>query len=78
MKDEEMKRLLQESLERIGEAGEKDGPARDLWPEVLRGLGTENSAHAAALPWYDVALACALAVAAIAFPATIPVFLYYL
>ncbi len=75
MNDEEMKKLLRESMER---AEENDGPARDLWPEVLRRVSGEPAAQAGAFPWLDWALAAGLVIAAAAFPAAIPVFLYYL
>lgn len=60
-------------------------PARDLWPAVLRRLDAEN-AGAGVQPasllarqnWFDWALVAGLAIFACAFPAAIPVFLYYL
>lgn len=49
-------------------------PRRDLWPAMQRRLQARPSAP----PWFDWALAGGLAVCACAFPAWIPVFLYYL
>jgi hypothetical protein len=47
---------------------------RDLWPKMLGRL----KARPASPPWYDWALAGSLALFAFAFPASIPVLLYYL
>ncbi len=52
-------------------------PARDLWPAVLRRLDAD-AAQRHAVPWFDWALLGGLVVFAASFPATIPVFLYYL
>jgi hypothetical protein len=64
-----MKKLLQQALPPV--EGE---PARDLWPAVLRRL----DASPAAPPWFDWALLAALAALVAFFPASIPVFFYYL
>lgn len=55
-------------------------PSRDLWPAVLRRLDAEPSTQIRAqpLPWFDCALLAGLILFAVSFPATIPVFLYYL
>ncbi len=56
-------------------------PARDLWPAVLRRLDAEPAAPASGSlrrNWFDLALLAGLIVFAASFPATIPVFLYYL
>lgn len=66
-----MKELLRLVLPPV-EAGTE--PGRDLWPLVL----TRMDAHAAALPWFDWALLAGLLALAALFPASIPVFLYYL
>jgi hypothetical protein len=50
------------------------GPSHDLWPAVLRRL----DAKPAPPPWFDWALLAALAALAVFFPASIPLFLYYL
>ena len=49
-------------------------PGRDLWPAVLRRM----DAQPASVPWYDWALAGGVVALIGFFPATIPVFLYYL
>ncbi|MGA9060612.1 MAG: hypothetical protein WB341_03000 [Terracidiphilus sp.] len=78
-----IKDLLQQSLPPVG-SGElpTPEPARDLWPAVLRRLDSEPTAAPrllpASLPWFDWALLAGLIGFAAAFPATIPVFLYYL
>jgi hypothetical protein len=57
-------------------------PGRDLWPAVLRRLDEDAVAPRRAIsgymPWFDWALLGGLVVFAVSFPATIPVFLYYL
>jgi hypothetical protein len=76
-----MKKLLQQALPPVkGDAG----PGRDLWPDVLRQL--DERADARTLPgwtwlnsaWFDGALLAGLVALVAIFPATIPVFLYYL
>jgi hypothetical protein len=80
-----IKGLLQQSLPPVGSSElPTPEPARDLWPAVLRrldaGAAPTRAASAAplSLPWFDWALLAALVVFAASFPATIPVFLYYL
>jgi hypothetical protein len=76
-----IKQLLKQALPPVAPDAES---ARDLWPAVLRRLDTERAPTRApypshrGLPWFDWALIAGLIVFAIAFPATIPVFLYYL
>ena len=76
--EDRIKQLLQQALPPADPAAE---PARDLWPSVLRRLDA-HSAAAAPGPlrqnWFDWALLAGLIVFAASFPATIPVFLYYL
>jgi hypothetical protein len=76
--DDRIKQLLKHALPPV----EPDtDPARDLWPSVLRRLDTEPAAPAPGLlrrNWFDLALLAGLIVFAVSFPATIPVFLYYL
>ncbi len=73
-----VKQILRESLPPVDPAAE---PSRDLWPAVLRRI---DAGPAAAAPgptrqnWFDWALLAALVVFAVSFPATVPVFLYYL
>ena len=68
---------IQQSLPPIDPAAE---PSRDLWPAVLRRIDAEPAAAAtpARQNWFDWALLAGLVVFAVSFPATIPVFLYYL
>lgn len=66
-----MKKLLQQALPPI--EGDSE-PARDLWPAVLCRL----DALPAALSWFDWALVASLIAFAAFFPASIPVFLYYM
>jgi len=49
-------------------------PSRDLWPAVLQRLG----AGPVQVPWFDWALLAGLLGLGAFFPASIPVFLYYL
>ncbi|MFZ1938516.1 MAG: hypothetical protein WBA18_20995 [Terracidiphilus sp.] len=71
-----IKELLKQALPPVAPDAE---PARDLWPAVLRRLDAEPiRALPHKLPWFDWALIAGLIVFAVAFPATIPVFLYYL
>ena len=83
-----IKQLLQQALPPVDSASV---PTRDLWPAVLRRLdepeaplpATAGSVPRAvpwpgAVPWFDWALLAGLVLFAVSFPATIPVFLYYL
>jgi hypothetical protein len=72
--DDRIKQLLRQALPPVESNAE---PERDLWPAVLRRLD-EDAAQRKAVPWFDWALLGGLAVFAVSFPATIPVFLYYL
>jgi hypothetical protein len=65
-----MKKLLQQAMPRV--EGEPE-PGRDLWPAVLKRLDAKQAPH-----WFDWALLAGLGVCAAAFPAWIPVILYYL
>ena len=71
-----MKKLLQQALPPVeGDAG----PGRDLWPAMLRRLDANSAAPAFFnWAWFDGALAAGLVGLAVFFPASIPVFLYYL
>jgi len=74
--EKRIKELLQQALPPVGSVAE---PARDLWPVVLRRLDSAPAgALRAKLPWFDWALIAGVVIFAVAFPATIPVFLYYL
>jgi hypothetical protein len=82
--EKRIKELLKQALPPVGPDASS---ARDLWPAVLRRLDNSPGAEPAPfralplrqkLPWFDWALIAGLVVFAVAFPATIPVFLYYL
>ena len=76
-----IQQLLKQALPPVELNAEPNAePEHDLWPAVLRKLDDNATASRLkiAVPWFDWALLAALAVFAIAFPATIPVFLYYL
>jgi hypothetical protein len=68
--EERMKKLLQQAMPWF--EGEPE-PGRDLWPAVLKRLDARPAA-----PWFDWALLAGLGACAAAFPAWIPVILYYL
>lgn len=68
--EERIKQLLKNAFPPVGDAE----PERALWPDMLRRLDAQRPA----VPWFDWALAAGLAVFIGAFPASIPVFLYYL
>jgi hypothetical protein len=73
--ENQIKQLLKQSLPPV-ESNAESG--RDLWPAVLRRLDEDAASLRHRVPWFDWALLGALAVFAVSFPATIPVFLYYL
>jgi hypothetical protein len=60
--------------------GENAVPERDLWPAMEQRLHQQNEIASGlkAVPWFDWALAGGVAVFAVAFPAAVPVLLYYL
>jgi len=70
-------RLLRLALPPIEEDA---GVSRDLWPDMLRRLRAEAAPEPAQVrvPWFDWVLAAGLAGLLAAFPAAIPVLLYYL
>jgi len=72
---ERAKNLLQQAIQPIGA---ETGPARDLWPAVLRRLDDRPAEPAGKWVWLDFALLAALVAFAAFVPASIPVFLYYL
>jgi hypothetical protein len=73
--EDRIKQLLQQALPPVDARSE---PARDLWPAVLRRLDAQPVPSRFCQPWLDWALLAGLVVLAAAFPASIPVFLYYL
>lgn len=66
-----IEKLLQQALPRVDANA---APTRDLWPQVLKRL----DARSTSVPWFDWALLAALIALTVLFPASIPVFLYYL
>jgi hypothetical protein len=78
---DQMKKLLKEALPPVDA---EDGPARDLWPAMLRRLGEESAAQVTKgrtgfnWAWFDGALAAGLVLLVASFPASIPLLLYYL
>ncbi|HUN84382.1 MAG TPA: hypothetical protein VMU48_08385 [Terracidiphilus sp.] len=68
--EDRIKKLLKQALPPMGEAELE----RDLWPDMLRRM---DAAHEAP-PWFDWALAAALAGFVAFVPMSIPVLLYYL
>ena len=79
MKDQDrIKQLLRRALPPVDADAE---PPRDLWPDVLRRLDAAAPSPRTLplkLPLLDWALLAGLVIFLVAFPATIPVFLYYL
>jgi hypothetical protein len=86
-KQDRLKELLRQALPPIDD---NPGPARDLWPAVLRRLDGNSAENSAGRPftghvpprsawlWFDWALLAGVGVLAAATPAWIPVFLYFL
>ena len=73
-----IKDLLRQALPPVGTGAE---PGRDLWPAMLGRLDTSAPparSFSSPVPWFDWALIAGLVAFAALFPATIPVFLYYL
>jgi hypothetical protein len=69
--EDRIKQLLKQAVPPMD--GEAE-PERDLWPAMLRRLDAKPTS----LPWFDWALLAGLVGLAAFFPASIPVFLYYL
>jgi hypothetical protein len=76
-RSERVDRLLRRALPPVEE---DSGVSRDLWPDMRRRLRAEAAPQAAQVrvPWFDWVLAAGLAGLLAAFPAAIPVLLYYL
>ena len=72
-----MEILLRNSIPPIGEVQD---PPHDLWPAMQARLHAQPplAARLRSVPWFDWALAAGLAVFALAFPAAVPMLLYYL
>jgi hypothetical protein len=78
--------------ERGAESGPAPEPSIDLWPAVIRRLDEKHTAQSArsqpvqswlgwvrhGSSWFDWALLAGVAAVTVAFPASIPLFLYYL
>ena len=77
MNEDWIKQILKQSLPPVDSGAE---PASDLWPTLLHRLGEDAAVPHGAfpIPWFDWALLGGLVVFAASFPATIPLFLYYL
>jgi len=74
--EEPIRELLKQAVPPIDPAAE---PAHDLWPAMLRRLDEQPAPLAACRHnWFDWALLAGLILFGVSFPATIPVFLYYL
>jgi len=71
--EDRIKQLLRQALPPVDPDA---APGPDLWPAMLRRLDSAQARHT--LPWFDWALLAGLIVFVVAFPAMIPVFLYYL
>jgi len=70
--EKEIKALLKKSLGPVQSAELQ----RDLWPEMLRRLDVQ--AQPLHVPWFDWAMAAALAAALLFYPGAIPALLYHL
>jgi hypothetical protein len=71
-----MERLLRQALPRIEDDAEL---SRDLWPAMRQRLHAAESVPAMVrIPWFDWALMGGLVAMVVAFPAAIPMLLYYL
>jgi hypothetical protein len=74
MTNEENQKELQALLKREFPSIQNTELQRDLWPPMLRRL----DAQPLRVPWFDWALAAALAAALLFFPGAIPALLYQL
>jgi hypothetical protein len=68
--EKELKALIQQALAPVKDTELR----RDLWPQMLRRL----DARPLRVPWFDWALAAAVAAALLFFPGAIPALLYQL
>lgn len=79
--DDWIKNLLKRASPPVEMSAE---PSRDLWPELLRRMDVDAaktvpvSIGRSKWVWFDWALVAGLAAMALAFPASIPLLLYYL
>ncbi len=70
--EKELRALLQREFPPLQNAE----PPRDLWPQMLRRLDAQP--EPVRIPWFDWALAAAVAAALLLFPNAIPALLYQL
>jgi hypothetical protein len=68
--ERELRALLKREFPPLQDAGLQ----RDLWPQMLRRLDAQR----VRIPWFDWALAAAVAAALVLFPDAIPAWLYQL
>lgn len=73
-REQEEERKLQALLKREFPTMQNAELERDLWPQMLRRLDTQPLR----IPWFDWALAAAVAAALLLFPNAIPALLYQL
>lgn len=91
--EDRIKQLLRQALPPVAtestESGTSPEASVDLWPAVLRRLDQKPTAQSQPVPswlawvrhrssWFDAVLFAGLAAVTVAFPASIPLFLYYL
>ncbi len=74
MTNQENEKELQALLKQALPPAQSTDLQRDLWPQMLRRL----DAQSLRVPWFDWALAAALAAALLFFPGAIPALLYQL
>jgi hypothetical protein len=86
--EDRIRELLRQALTRVvAESKPAPEPGIDLWPAVLHRLDGQPAAQdiqswlgwvRLGSSWFDWALLAGVAVVTVAFPASIPLFLYYL
>ncbi len=76
MSNQENEKELQALLEREFPPLQNTELQRDLWPQMLRRLDTQP--QPLRIPWFDWALAAAVAALLLLFPNAIPALLYQL
>jgi len=78
--EDQIKELLRQAMPPVGaEAEPAPKPSIDLWPAVLRRLDTQPAAQLRLnWVWFDWALLAGVVAVTVAFPASIPMLLYYL
>jgi hypothetical protein len=78
--EDRIKHLLRQALPPVEAEGEPaPEPRTDLWPAVLRRLDTQPAAQPRLnWVWFDWALLAGVVAVTVAFPASVPLLLYYL